>query len=823
LSANGEDLDSTGTVTNLGPAGTVATRLGASLLAATAFALGLTRIEDPDAWTHLALGREIVRLRAFPASEPFTVASANMPFYSMEWLYEVVLYLGYAATGFPGVVALKAILGALLALILWKDSRLPGDSQPSDSVTSLMIRSAVLLGALIMIRPRMVERPDLVFMVFLGFTVYALNAYLRDGRRRYLYSLPALQILWANVHPSLILGAVPFLSVLGGGLTLRLIQRRRRADVDGCPSPAQLKTVCAVFAAVLGASLVNPYGVDVYTLPLRFATSLWHSYHIVELQPPDPWQLPGPFLVTALLAVMLLGGYHRLPVMAAMLVGPFVLLGLSARRFGPILAVVAAPVLARGLVSLAGRIERRSRPGLVRALAAGGGLTVVVATGLALANAGPFADSRRLPGFGINDLFLPERALRYLDDAGVEGRVFNTFHWGGYLAWRDFPNRVPIIDGRAYADPTVLWDLRFARQDAGLLEQLRARYAFDIAVLAYPPRDQAESDAFATPQWALVYWDDVALVYLRRSSRFATLIERNEYHHVNPARGVDGLLLKLAEGRATVEGEIRRSLDRTPSSIGHMLLGFVKLQARAYEQAIEEFGRVRGYSVVVDAAQGLAMAHWQKGDVATAIDHYRRLVAAYPTPMMLYNLGLALTHTGQYGEAVPHLEQARRGDPQFVAVYPVLMHTYRRLGRGDRDNQLAREHAEALALGQAESHLRTARQLAREGKPGEAVVELEASIRLNPRNPRAHSELGDVYLQQRRLGDALSRQRAALELDPQLAQAHYGLARVYERLGDEASARRHLENYLRLEPASYRAWTVRRALNQTIDRPGAQP
>jgi Tfp pilus assembly protein PilF len=136
---------------------------------------------------------------------------------------------------------------------------------------------------------------------------------------------------------------------------------------------------------------------------------------------------------------------------------------------------------------------------------------------------------------------------------------------------------------------------------------------------------------------------------------------------------------------------------------------------------------------------------------------------------------------------------------------------------------LAREHAEALALGQAESHLRTARQLAREGKPGEAVVELEASIRLNPRNPRAHSELGDVYLQQRRLGDALSRQRAALELDPQLAQAHYGLARVYERLGDEASARRHLENYLRLEPASYRAWTVRRALNQTIDRLGAQP
>ncbi|MGH7313113.1 MAG: tetratricopeptide repeat protein [Candidatus Rokuibacteriota bacterium] len=736
-----------------------------------------------------------------------------MPFYNMEWLYEVVLYLSYAATGFAGVIVLKAALAALLLLILWTDSRLADSAEESDRITALMIRSAVLLAALLMIRPRLVERPDLALMVFLSFTIYALNAYLAQGRR-HLYWLPALQVLWANVHPSVLVGMVPFVAVLAGGVALRLLSRWRGVEVPGSPSATQLKTVAGVSAAVLVASLVNPYGLEALTLPLRLATSVWHSYHIIELQPPDLIQHPGPFLVTALLAVALTAGARRLPLMTVMLVGPFVVLGLSARRFGPILAVVAAPVLARSLVAFAGQVERRLRPRVVRALAAGSAFTAVVATALALANAGPFADSRRLPGFGANDLFLPERALRYLDDAGIEGPVFNTFHWGGYLAWRDFPKRVPIIDGRAYVDPALLWQIQFARQNGGLLEQLHARYGFDAAVLAYPARDRAEPDAFAPPHWALVYWDDVALVYVRRSPRLAALIERDEYRVVDPTRGVDGLLPRLAGGAATVEAEIRRSLSQSPSSMGHMLLGFVKLQARAYDEAIEEFGRVRGYSSIVDAAQGVAMAHWQKGDVVTAVDHYQRLVSAYPTPIMLYNLGLALTHIGKYGEAVPHLERARQRDPRFAAVYPLLMQAYRRLGRGDRDEELARGHATARTLGQAESHVQTARRLTQEGRPHEAVVELETSLRLNPHNPQALSHLGDVYLQQGRLDDALNRQHAALGLDPKLAQAHYGLARVYERLGDRASARRHFQRYLRLEPASYLAWTVRRALSQ---------
>src|SRR5262245_55045011 len=95
------------------------------LLLAAAFTLGTTKLEDTDAWTHLAMGREIVELGTLPASEPFVFPSAGMPFYHMEGLFAVALYLSYAAAGFAGVILLKAELAGVLVLIVWKVSWVP--------------------------------------------------------------------------------------------------------------------------------------------------------------------------------------------------------------------------------------------------------------------------------------------------------------------------------------------------------------------------------------------------------------------------------------------------------------------------------------------------------------------------------------------------------------------------------------------------------------------------------------------------------------------------------------------------------------------------
>ena len=152
-------------------------RLVALIPVAAAFVLALTRIEDPDAFTHLALGREIVQGHGFPAREPFSFTTPDSVFYNPEWLFDVVLYLGFLAGGAAGVVLLKAAVVALAAGLLWLDSRPVGEAV-ADRPAARLVRAAVVTLVVVMMRHRFVERPDIALMVFLAFTIYALNAYL---------------------------------------------------------------------------------------------------------------------------------------------------------------------------------------------------------------------------------------------------------------------------------------------------------------------------------------------------------------------------------------------------------------------------------------------------------------------------------------------------------------------------------------------------------------------------------------------------------------------------------------------------------------------
>ncbi|HUK64603.1 MAG TPA: hypothetical protein VLV15_14770, partial [Dongiaceae bacterium] len=215
-----------------------------------AFLLALTQIDDPDAFTHLALGRDLVQHRGFPAHEPFSFGSLDRPYYNSEWLFDVVFYLAYLAGGAAGVIVLKAAIVALVTWILWLDSRPPaGDSTPER-----LIRAAVLTAVVVMMQHRFVERPDIALMAFLAFTIYALNAWISAGRH-FIFWLPVLQLVWANTHPSLIVGLVPFLAVLGGGVALqvgsRLLARWWRIPEASIPSWRRLGVVAAVLVGVL--------------------------------------------------------------------------------------------------------------------------------------------------------------------------------------------------------------------------------------------------------------------------------------------------------------------------------------------------------------------------------------------------------------------------------------------------------------------------------------------------------------------------------------------------------------------------------------------
>ena len=149
-----------------------------------------------------------------------------------------------------------------------------------------------------MMHHRFVERPDIALMVFLAFTIYALNAWIRAGRR-WIFWLPVVQLLWANTHPSIIVGLdCPSSRCWAVASRCRWARGSSRAG-GGIPAETSIPrgdgsgVVAAVLAGVLAASALNPYRFDALTLPFTLADQPWFRQEILELQPPRPGGVAG--------------------------------------------------------------------------------------------------------------------------------------------------------------------------------------------------------------------------------------------------------------------------------------------------------------------------------------------------------------------------------------------------------------------------------------------------------------------------------------------------------------------------------------------------
>jgi tetratricopeptide (TPR) repeat protein len=157
-------------------------------------------------------------------------------------------------------------------------------------------------------------------------------------------------------------------------------------------------------------------------------------------------------------------------------------------------------------------------------------------------------------GVGIDPLSSPAGAADFLERHDIHGRFFNHFELGGYLAWRFWPDRsrLPFMDIHQSGTQTDRLIYEAVMSSRPTWTAAAARYDFDAAILR---RIHARGDSLldfldADSSFALVFVDDVAAVYVRRSPRFAAVVDSLQYR-VLPG-GMRGL------------GDVGRDIDRVP-------------------------------------------------------------------------------------------------------------------------------------------------------------------------------------------------------------------------------------------------------------------
>jgi tetratricopeptide (TPR) repeat protein len=148
-------------------------------------------------------------------------------------------------------------------------------------------------------------------------------------------------------------------------------------------------------------------------------------------------------------------------------------------------------------------------------------------------------------------------------------------------------------------------------------------------------------------------------------------------------------------------------------------------------------------------------------------------------PAVLFNLGMALSDTGQLDRAVAHL---------------------RRLA------SLAPDHADGrVALGVA---------LARQGKTEEAARELREALKVEPDNPFALRNLGACLFKRGAVGEAEECLQRAVRLNPRDQQSWFGLAEAVHGLGQREEADELYRKAIEVDPSSDVAEIARQRLSE---------
>src|SRR6266511_1093984 len=366
---------------------------------------------------HLRAGDIMFDTHSILRTDVFSAVAYGEPWLNQQWLAQLVLATAFRLGGWFGLVALRALLGALVLSFVFLACRAAGAATKRAAL--LTLASGFLLLAGFMLRPQL-----------LGMGCFAVTAWLVARRRTHpegVWIVIPITVLWANLHGSFFLA--PLL------LGLAWVEDRW---VSGRGSP----TLLLAGLGSLLATLVNPYGYRVWTYAFGLATNPVIRETISEWQPPTIRSYTGAvfFLSVVVVAAVLIARVRRpVPWGSLLELGVFLAIALAALR-GVWWWVMVAPIVLAGAVPDRPASQKRRDPaGLQNAAIVG-----ILAVGFIGAMIRWAPDTGRAMPDEDKVWFAPVGITRELHHILRPGEVmFNTQEWGSWLEF-EFP-RNPVV------------------------------------------------------------------------------------------------------------------------------------------------------------------------------------------------------------------------------------------------------------------------------------------------------------------------------------------------------------------------------------------
>ncbi|HUW84567.1 MAG TPA: hypothetical protein VMZ31_17430 [Phycisphaerae bacterium] len=633
-------------------------RAGPVLLFVLAATYGdLEQHHSNDTWIALDAGRQIIdELGYVPKVDTFSYTFNGKPWFNQNWLSHVMYYWLYSRISPDAAVYGKYLICAAMFLLMLAAARARSRSWMAALIGTAIVSAASLRW----LSPRPESSGFLCMAGLMACLAWLSNP---DKKKRLWPALLLLPwfVVWGCAHGSFIFGYGMVVVFLGCWALTRLVRPKSALTSDR----QVIAIVACTLAAVIITVIVSPFGVENLTHPFKVAesevfrrVSEWRPPYVTANFPPAL-----PFWVALATGVAALGAAvavrsawaiepkQRNPLrpptpwglfdLAAIIIGLY--MAMWARRFAPILYIVALPSLLVFIMRLLWPIPRRVRDAWqVLALASWVGsvvLAIVIVRHVDRCYVAPYANRHSFDPDRASFNLL-ERTIQYDRSPGIaiEFLKRNNFqanlvtHWvyAGPVMFHA-PGVKVYIDGRSqqvYSEEHYIRFQRFwtqlppnlppARYEAARkrvvqrIMQVLDESGTDAVMLRMTPSTRLFLPAIDTsPQWVLTLYTGTTHLYLRRGCDMLSRVRQAEQEgrlwwpelpealiaraHLWLARGPDGFQQSLTYFRAAVDGRLTLGLVVYPRMVDLWLRMGRPDYARQYLR--EQAARIRDPAV----------------------------------------------------------------------------------------------------------------------------------------------------------------------------------------------------------------------------------
>ncbi len=519
------------------------------------FATGLVPVNDYDFFWHLKTGEWIWQNKTLPDKDPFSFTS--LPYEKADpyrpqtilksyWLSQLFFYSLYSLSGFKGIVISRAIVFCIILFVLWR-------TMAKDGI-DYRLRIIFLIPYIFIIREYQKERPQLFSFLFAPIVLYLLEnlkeacsvqrlAGSKIHTTRYtLYAiLPLIMLLWANMHGGFLVGVAFIVAYLVGEWLTYLLPARYIPDATRCDNaPLRFTLVSAISIACV---FLNPNTYHTITSFLIYYQSILVEVTLEFLSPLKVYSTLSPnwhsywalLLFTFLVLVV---RFRKFNIPELFILVGTAIASLSAMRYAFFFFVAAIPIIARHTKSFIVRLSQPMSSSVKSYMKNTVNFSLPVAL-FVLIYMSPLKNMPLKEDI-YQDMF-PSEAVSFLERNNLPGPMFNDATWGGYLIWRLYPEYKVFIDPRTlnvevFGQYNDIIEASKATAYAGLPVWKGLLKVYGINIILTPVADRYSGEILPLiielmkdDEWALVYLDNKASLFLRRTQEAEDFIRAHYF------------------------------------------------------------------------------------------------------------------------------------------------------------------------------------------------------------------------------------------------------------------------------------------------------